>query len=184
MLLLDDPLSAVDAIVCEKLFHEGILPFAEEKILVMALNQLHLLTHFDLVYVIEKGRIVDVGEPKALLKSKGAFFEMMKHERERSEIHNDDDSHDEEKTNDEEKVKENEDIADRKSFFIKKQKLVRGGFDSKIFKKYIKGMGYLNTLLAVTTTFSACTYNCIHVLISSMNSTLLYTLYLPHLQTE
>ena len=32
----------------------------------MALNQLHLLTHFDLVYVIEKGRIVDVGEPKAL----------------------------------------------------------------------------------------------------------------------
>ena len=50
-------------------------------------------------------------ESQKHLKSKGAFFEMMKHERERSEIHNDDDSHDEEKTNDEEKVKENEDTG-------------------------------------------------------------------------
>ena len=68
LLILDDPLSAVDPAVANRIMTKGILGFmrpcgekAQQRALLMVLNQYYFLHHFDLVVVMDEGRIVCQG---------------------------------------------------------------------------------------------------------------------------
>lgn len=62
LVVLDDPLAAVDSMVCNRIFKRGILArVARGKTVVMALNQLQLLPHFDQIICLENGTVVYSG---------------------------------------------------------------------------------------------------------------------------
>jgi len=79
IILLDEPTSSVDPktelLIYERMFHD----FAD-KAIVSALHRLHLLVHFDYVYVMENGRVVDEGTFEYLRENSSAFQEMWKHQ--------------------------------------------------------------------------------------------------------
>eukprot|EP00755_Sulcionema_specki_P007834 Sspe_Gene.39295::Locus_18952_Transcript_1_2_Confidence_0.833_Length_4456::g.39295::m.39295 len=70
LLVLDDPLSAVDVHVAATIFHKAVLGSredAEPPTVVMVLNQMQYLRHFDNVYHLEDGRVKDECPPSKLL---------------------------------------------------------------------------------------------------------------------
>ncbi|DBA00659.1 TPA: LOW QUALITY PROTEIN: hypothetical protein N0F65_003588, partial [Lagenidium giganteum] len=69
VLLLDDPLSAVDPKVANAIFHEGVAGVARRCTRVMVLNShFELLMHADVVVVMDQGRVVASGPHKAVLE--------------------------------------------------------------------------------------------------------------------
>lgn len=62
LILLDDPLAAVDAFVAHALFDQGFLGLLKDQTILLTLNaHLDLLSSFDRVICLEKGRIVADG---------------------------------------------------------------------------------------------------------------------------
>jgi ATP-binding cassette subfamily C (CFTR/MRP) protein 1 len=58
IVLLDDPLSAVDAHVCEHLFREAVQIYLEGKTRVLVTHQAHLLDQCDRIMLVKEGAIV------------------------------------------------------------------------------------------------------------------------------
>lgn len=81
LVLLDEPTSSVDPktelLIYEKLFREF-----QDKVVVSSLHRLHLLPHFDYVYVMEKGNIIAEGSFEYLRANSPAFQEMWRHQEE------------------------------------------------------------------------------------------------------
>jgi ABC-type multidrug transport system fused ATPase/permease subunit len=81
LVLLDEPTSSVDPktelLIYEKLFREF-----QDKVVVSSLHRLHLLPHFDYVYVMEKGNIIAEGSFEYLRANSSAFQEMWRHQEE------------------------------------------------------------------------------------------------------
>ncbi len=81
IVLLDEPTSSVDPKtelkIYEKIFHE----FAD-KAIISSLHRLHLLTHFDYVYVLDKGYVVDEGSFEYLREHSPIFQELWRHQEE------------------------------------------------------------------------------------------------------
>lgn len=81
IVLLDEPTSSVDPktelIIYEQLFEEF-----KHKAVLSSLHRLHLLTKFDYVYVLDKGRIVDQGTFQYLLQYSAVFQELWRHQEE------------------------------------------------------------------------------------------------------
>ncbi len=67
ILLLDDPLSAVDASVAKHLFSECINGYMKNKTRVLVTHQVHHLTQVDKILLLEDGRV----------KAQGSFDEIM-----------------------------------------------------------------------------------------------------------
>ena len=65
IVLLDDPLSAVDAHVAEKLFNRGICEtlIAQGKTVVLVTHQVHLLDRCDQIIMVQDGRITSQVTP-------------------------------------------------------------------------------------------------------------------------
>jgi ABC-type multidrug transport system fused ATPase/permease subunit len=62
LILLDDPLAAVDAFVAHSLFYEGFLGVLKDQTVVLTLNaHLDLLTSFDRVIALEEGAVIADG---------------------------------------------------------------------------------------------------------------------------
>ncbi|KAG2427456.1 hypothetical protein HXX76_012392 [Chlamydomonas incerta] len=83
VVLLDDPLSALDAAVGRRVFEAGVMRGLlgdRRKAVVMATNQLHFVRQADVVVVLsrEGGRVAEAGPPGLLLAAGGAFAELMK----------------------------------------------------------------------------------------------------------
>jgi len=75
LILLDDPLSAVDAHVGEKIFRHGIRTVLREKTVVLVTHQIHLIDDFDQVVILDGGRIKACGRPeevKSFVEALGA----------------------------------------------------------------------------------------------------------------
>lgn len=69
LVLLDDPIAAVDAFVAHALFHKGFLGLLKEKTVVLTLNaHLDLLSSFDRVIALEDGRVVVDGSLDEVMK--------------------------------------------------------------------------------------------------------------------
>ncbi len=79
VVLLDEPTSSVDpkteALIYRKLFNA----FAD-KAIISSMHRLHLLEHFDYVYILQQGRIIDEGNFHYLRNNSPLFMELWKHQ--------------------------------------------------------------------------------------------------------
>ncbi|KAI9034703.1 P-loop containing nucleoside triphosphate hydrolase protein [Hyaloraphidium curvatum] len=77
VVLLDDPLSAVDANVGRHLFEKCILEALAGKTRVLATHQIHVLPRCDRVVCIDGGRIVQQGTYAELMAERGGYLERL-----------------------------------------------------------------------------------------------------------
>ncbi|KAF8333586.1 ABC protein [Cantharellus anzutake] len=76
---LDDPLSAVDAHVGERLFNDAILGLkAEGKTVILVTHALHFLPQVDYIFCMSEGRIRESGTYDELMRSSGAFERLVR----------------------------------------------------------------------------------------------------------
>jgi ATP-binding cassette subfamily B protein len=78
LVLLDEPTSSVDPRT-EAIIYEGLFKTFADKAIVSSIHRLHLLTHFDYVYVLHQGRIISHGTFEHLRDNDPAFGEMWRH---------------------------------------------------------------------------------------------------------
>ena len=78
IVLMDDPLSAVDAHVGKQLFEEAICGLLKGKCRVLATHQLHVLDKVDRIVWMEEGKIQAIGTYNELIQNNLGFAEMMK----------------------------------------------------------------------------------------------------------
>ena len=79
IILMDEPTSSVDPRT-ELIIYQRLFDLFKEKVMVSALHRLHLLVHFDYVYVMKDGRIVEEGNFEELRKNGWVFRELWKHQ--------------------------------------------------------------------------------------------------------
>lgn len=77
IVLLDDPLSAVDAHVGTHIFNEAICRLLRSKCRFLATHHLHLLSRFDKIIWMVEGRIEASGTYEELLNSNPAFLNLI-----------------------------------------------------------------------------------------------------------
>ena len=77
IILLDDPLSAVDAHVGKHLFEQAIKKYWAGKIIILATNQLQYLPFADKVIFLSNGEVVGDGTFSELVAQSPAFKEQM-----------------------------------------------------------------------------------------------------------
>uniref|UniRef100_A0A8L0DUH8 ATP-binding cassette sub-family C member 5 n=1 Tax=Oncorhynchus mykiss TaxID=8022 RepID=A0A8L0DUH8_ONCMY len=77
IILLDDPLSAVDAHVGKHIFEECIKKTLKGKSIILVTHQLQYLEFCDEILVLESGKIKEAGTHKALMKAKGRYAQMI-----------------------------------------------------------------------------------------------------------
>ena len=79
---MDDPLSAVDAHVGQKIFERCIKKALKNCTRVLVTHQLQFMDKFDVIYVMEKGRIQQRGTFKELVEKGLDFAKLLQEERE------------------------------------------------------------------------------------------------------
>ena len=77
IVLMDDPLSAVDAHVGRHLFDKAICGLLKDKCRILATHQLHVINRVDRVVWMEAGRIEAVGTFNELMETNAGFARMM-----------------------------------------------------------------------------------------------------------
>lgn len=77
IILMDDPLSAVDAHVGEELFSHLITRSLKGKTRVLVTHQLHVLPRVDYVVVMDQGTITEQGTYKDLIAANGEFSRLV-----------------------------------------------------------------------------------------------------------
>ncbi|KAI8910190.1 P-loop containing nucleoside triphosphate hydrolase protein [Gorgonomyces haynaldii] len=78
IVLMDDPLSAVDAHVGRYLFDECIKGSLKEKTRVLVTHQLHFLPEVDYIYVLKAGQVAEQGSYAELIHANGEFAQLMR----------------------------------------------------------------------------------------------------------
>lgn len=81
IVLLDEPTSSVDPKTELKIYEKIFREFAD-KAIISSLHRLHLLAHFDYVYVLENGKIADEGTFEHLRDFSPVFQELWRHQEE------------------------------------------------------------------------------------------------------
>jgi ATP-binding cassette subfamily C (CFTR/MRP) protein 4 len=64
--LLDDPISAVDAKVARKIYHDVIQGILKQKTVLLVTHQVHYLTECDQLLIMNEGSIERQGTPREL----------------------------------------------------------------------------------------------------------------------
>ncbi|XP_030554771.1 probable multidrug resistance-associated protein lethal(2)03659 [Drosophila novamexicana] len=75
--LLDDPLSAVDAHVGRHLFEQCMRGFLRHQLVILVTHQLQFLEQADLIVILDKGKVTDIGTYDHMLKSGQDFAQML-----------------------------------------------------------------------------------------------------------
>lgn len=79
LVLFDEPTSSVDP-KTEALIYENLFREFRDKAVVSSLHRLHLLPHFDYIYLMQNGRVVAEGTFEFLRANSPAFQEMWEHQ--------------------------------------------------------------------------------------------------------
>ncbi|KAF9914155.1 hypothetical protein BX616_008850 [Lobosporangium transversale] len=183
IVLLDDPLSAVDAHVGKYLFKNCIMGALQDKTRVLVTHQLHVLPQVDYVICMKDGEIVERGTFQELMANQGEFSSLMKAhggiediDKDLEEV-NDDNSVDstiagvskatESSNNNEKKdVKEKEESGKastgpggKRKGLMSQEERSTGSVDGKIYKAYISAAGgiYLLPLILLLLTLTQVT---------------------------
>jgi ABC-type multidrug transport system fused ATPase/permease subunit len=77
IIMMDDPLSAVDTHVGRTLFEQCILKSMRGKTRILVTHQLHVLPMADYIVVMKEGRIAEQGSYESLMRDGKAFSELM-----------------------------------------------------------------------------------------------------------
>ncbi|MGP7816975.1 thiol reductant ABC exporter subunit CydD [Niallia sp. 01092] len=77
VMLLDEPTSHLD-IETEFELKKTMLPLFNEKLVFLATHRLHWMEEMDLLFVLDKGQIVEIGTHKELVAKKGAYYRLLK----------------------------------------------------------------------------------------------------------
>ncbi|KAJ3072986.1 hypothetical protein HDU98_002468 [Podochytrium sp. JEL0797] len=77
ILLLDDPLAAVDSHVGRHILEECILGFCRDKTVILVTHQLHIAHHADQIVVLANGSISEQGSYEDLMAADGGFKLLM-----------------------------------------------------------------------------------------------------------
>ncbi|XP_027391375.1 LOW QUALITY PROTEIN: multidrug resistance-associated protein 4-like [Bos indicus x Bos taurus] len=83
--LLDDPLSAVDAIVSRHLFEQCVRQALKEKITILVTHQLQYLKDASQILILKDGKMVERGTYSEFLKSRVDYFSLFEKGNEQSE---------------------------------------------------------------------------------------------------
>jgi ABC-type multidrug transport system fused ATPase/permease subunit len=75
ILLLDEATSALDT-TSEQAVQAAFEELMEGRTTLVIAHRLSTIQHADIIYVMEKGRIVEQGDHKSLLKAKGKYYEL------------------------------------------------------------------------------------------------------------
>jgi len=84
IILLDEPTSSVDS-KTENQIYEKLFEEYSNKVIVSSLHRLYMLTHFDYIYVLQHGSIVDQGTYSELLSKSLIFQELWRHQQEKKD---------------------------------------------------------------------------------------------------
>jgi ABC-type multidrug transport system fused ATPase/permease subunit len=79
IILMDEPTSSVDPRT-EKMIYTNLFNAFNDKAVISSLHRLHLLTHFDYIYILRNGSVVDEGNFEDLKRYSLVFKEMWEHQ--------------------------------------------------------------------------------------------------------
>jgi ATP-binding cassette, subfamily B, bacterial len=79
IILMDEPTSSVDPRT-EQLLYNGMFDAFRGKAVISSLHRLHLLPHFDYIYILKNGSVIDAGTYAHLSRYSLVLQEMMKHQ--------------------------------------------------------------------------------------------------------
>jgi ABC-type bacteriocin/lantibiotic exporter with double-glycine peptidase domain len=85
IILLDEPTSSVDP-KTEMMIYTNLFRSFGDKSVVSSLHRLHLLKHFDYIYIMKNGTVIDEGSFEDLRKYSLVFKEMWEHQDASSEV--------------------------------------------------------------------------------------------------
>jgi ABC-type multidrug transport system fused ATPase/permease subunit len=83
IVLMDEPTSSVDPKTEVQLYDKMFKAFAGKSV-VSSLHRLHLLSHFDYVYILRNGQVADEGTFEELRLNSAMFGELWQHQEERA----------------------------------------------------------------------------------------------------
>lgn len=85
IIIIDDPLSAVDANVGDHMFRKGICTALKGKTVILVTHQVHLLDDCDRIIILRDGKIFAQGSPRELVESGIDFKEVLIDENEEND---------------------------------------------------------------------------------------------------
>ncbi|KAF9372450.1 hypothetical protein CPB97_001258, partial [Podila verticillata] len=155
VVLLDDPLSAVDAHVGKYLFKNCIMGALQGKTRVLVTHQLHVLPQVDYIICMKDGEIVERGTFHELMGNEGEFSNLMKAhggiEEEQAEEEEEEEKEEEaagteqkekvveEKT--ESKTEKKDTPGGKPKGLMSQEERATGSVDGKIYKDYVDAAG-------------------------------------------
>ena len=143
IILLDDPLSAVDPEVCFKLFNDCIRGILKNKTVILATHQAHFVSQADKILILEDGRQIFFGTYQELLDQNlvsflGKIEQTQEQEKHKAEI------------KDDKKPERQLTIKDKKS--IVAEESAKGTVPFKIYYKFLM-LGFKNIFIMILVFF-------------------------------
>ncbi|KAH2647828.1 hypothetical protein KXW29_004375 [Aspergillus fumigatus] len=139
IILMDDPLSAVDAHVGRHIMDKAICGLLKDKCRVLATHQLHVLSRCDRIIVMNEGRIDAIGTFDDLVRTNEHFRELMSSTSQQEKQSDDDDV--DKKSNEGEPLKDQIDKARPAAALMSKEELATGSVGWPVWKAYITASG-------------------------------------------
>ena len=164
ILLLDDPMSALDPKVGKSVFEQCLLGFLDGRTRVMATNQLNLLPEFDKIIVLSSdqegagtranlnssGRIVESGTYAELMRSNGVLAALMKKYTQQGDGKTAEDSKKDRKTDDEDQSMDDAKDAEEGRSLMQVEERAKGAVNLGEYIAYFRaGGGIIIVLLIV-----------------------------------
>ena len=161
IVILDDPLSALDPEVGRQLFDECIIDFMKAKTRVLVTNQLQFLKYCDSIAALDRGTIAEQGTFQDLSQGDGDVAKLLRDlDRGASSASesNGDKKKKDEKKNDEKQLEDEKKDGDGDDLVSDEERLI-GAVSYKVYLKYMRaGGGYL-FFFAVMFLFVLCVAN-------------------------